>query len=261
MDLVNYIQNYLRAHTGGSNVAVPGRALQPTSGPPIIDTTGYEIHRLPNFAKDRGFGPGLSEVPKALEGPATKAIARRAMGAAGGGLFDAALGPIGAMIGLGDGRPDNSAADMQGLTDAYKQARMAKQIQPTQNMPPVQPLDDAPQRGLPQLPWWASGDMTKMIPGASPATSPVPMPQPRPPQANPGGPIPGAVGPTSVGGAPLVNPPQSAPPPSQPDTSFFMRNALMMHDPSTGQLIDPQGAASVTGPDLISKMMTYLHNK
>jgi hypothetical protein len=35
----------------------------------------------------------------------------------------------------------------------------------------------------------------------------------------------------------------------------------MQHDPITGQLLDPSGASSVTGPDLISKMMTYLHGK
>jgi hypothetical protein len=46
-----------------------------------------------------------------------------------------------------------------------------------------------------------------------------------------------------------------------PDTSFFMRNAMSMRDPSTGELIDPSGAQSVRGPDLISKMMAYLHNK
>jgi hypothetical protein len=58
--------------------------------------------------------------------------------------------------------------------------------------------------------------------------------------------------------------PQARPaeaPQAEPDTSFFMRNALSMRDPSTGEMIDPSGAASVKGPDLISKMMTYLHNK
>jgi hypothetical protein len=95
-----------------------------------------------------------------------------------------------------------------------------------------------------QLPWWASGDMTKMFPGAAPQAAPaagtapqhsdpVPMPQARPAEA----------------------------PQAEPDTSFFMRNALSMRDPSTGEMIDPSGAASVKGPDLISKMMTYLHNK
>jgi hypothetical protein len=54
--------------------------------------------------------------------------------------------------------------------------------------------------------------------------------------------------------------PAEAPQP-EPDTSFFMRNALSMRDPSTGEMIDPMGAQSVRGPDLISKMMTYLHNK
>jgi hypothetical protein len=58
--------------------------------------------------------------------------------------------------------------------------------------------------------------------------------------------------------------PQARPadaPQAQPDTSFFMRNALLQRDPMTGQLLDPSAASSVTGPDLISKMMTYLHGK
>lgn len=99
-----------------------------------------------------------------------------------------------------------------------------------------------------------------MPPPQTPA--PVPMPQARPagaaPQVNPDGSIAGALGPTSVGGAPLVG---QAAPQAQPDTSFFMRNALMQRDPITGALIDPSGAASVSGPDLIQKMMAYLHNK
>jgi hypothetical protein len=114
--------------------------------------------------------------------------------------------------------------------------------------PPVQPLDDAPQRGSPtgQLPWWATGDMTKMMPPASPApTAPAPAPA-APPQASP---------------VPMPQPRPAEAPQAQPDTSFFMRNALSMRDPSTGELIDPSGASSVRGPDLISKMMTYLHNK
>jgi hypothetical protein len=50
-------------------------------------------------------------------------------------------------------------------------------------------------------------------------------------------------------------------PQAPPDTSFFMRNALMMQDPNGGGFIDPTGAASVSGPDLIQKMMGYLHQK
>jgi hypothetical protein len=55
--------------------------------------------------------------------------------------------------------------------------------------------------------------------------------------------------------------PDQAPAPQQPDTGFFARNAAMMRDPSTGQFIDPSAAQSVRGPDLINKMMAYLHNK
>ncbi|WP_456723053.1 hypothetical protein [Bradyrhizobium sp. USDA 4350] len=60
---------------------------------------------------------------------------------------------------------------------------------------------------------------------------------------------------------PMPQPRPAEAPQAQPDTSFFMRNALMMQDPNGGGYIDPQGAASVRGPDLINKMMTYLHNK
>jgi hypothetical protein len=98
----------------------------------------------------------------------------------------------------------------------------------------------------PQLPWWATGDMTKMLPPASPApAAPAPAPA-APPQAAP---------------VPMPQPRPAEAPQAQPDTSFFMRNALSMRDPSTGELIDPSGASSVRGPDLIAKMMTYLHNK
>lgn len=63
---------------------------------------------------------------------------------------------------------------------------------------------------------------------------------------------------------PQVPLPQARPaeaPQPEPDTSFFMRNAMMMRDPTSGDFIDPTGAASVRGPDLINKMMGYLHNK
>jgi hypothetical protein len=67
--------------------------------------------------------------------------------------------------------------------------------------------------------------------------------------------------PSPVAGVPMPRArPEEAPQP-EPDTSFFMRNAMMMRDPVTGELIDPQGAASVRGPDLISKMMGYLNKK
>jgi hypothetical protein len=75
----------------------------------------------------------------------------------------------------------------------------------------------------------------------------VPMPQARPPEAGMAGPVP----------MPQARPAEAP----QDDTGFFMRNALMMQDPAGGGFIDPEGAASVRGPDLISKMMGYLHNK
>jgi hypothetical protein len=100
----------------------------------------------------------------------------------------------------------------------------------------------------PQLPWWATGDMTKMFPGAAPQ-APQPAPAPAAPTAPEAAPVP----------MPQARPAEA--PQAEPDTSFFMRNALSMRDPSTGELIDPSGASSVRGPDLISKMMTYLHNK
>lgn len=75
----------------------------------------------------------------------------------------------------------------------------------------------------------------------------VPLPRARPTLPNPQVPLPQAR-------------PAEAPQP-EPDTSFFMRNAMMMRDPTSGDFIDPTGAASVRGPDLINKMMGYLHNK
>lgn len=97
------------------------------------------------------------------------------------------------------------------------------------------------------LPWWATGDMTKMFPGAG---QPAPQAQPAAPEAAP------AAAPVPM---PQARPAEA--PQAEPDTGFFMRNALSMRDPSTGEMIDPSGASSVRGPDLISKMMTYLHNK
>lgn len=95
-------------------------------------------------------------------------------------------------------------------------------------MPPVQGLD---------LPWMP------------------PMPRARPPEASMG------AAPAPAASTPMPQARPAEAPAPEPDTSFFMRNALMMHDPNGGGLIDPMGAASVRGPDLINKMMGYLHNK
>lgn len=78
----------------------------------------------------------------------------------------------------------------------------------------------------------------------------MPLPQPtRPPQAS--SPVP----------MPMARPAEA--PQEQPDMGFFARNTAMMQDPMTGQFIDPSAAqrAQVRGPDLINKMMAYLHGK
>jgi len=117
---------------------------------------------------------------------------------------------------------------------------------------------------------------------------PAPAPSVAPPisQSNYAAPAPYPSGtdPMSAGGPPPVTPaPQVATPPQPASTpmpqarpadapapiptpdpmSFFQRNTAMMRDPVTGQFIDPRAAsdAQVRGPDLINKMMSYLHNK
>lgn len=65
----------------------------------------------------------------------------------------------------------------------------------------------------------------------------------------------------ATAGVPLPTERPAEAPQAPQDTGFFMRNALMQQDPLGGGFIDPTGAASVSGPDLISKMMGYLHKK
>lgn len=164
------------------------------------------------------------------------------------------MGPMGTVIGMGDGRPDNSTSDMQALQKAYAEAR-AKRLAARQGSfgsPGAAPqAAPAPAQSAPaQMPWWAN------------AQSPAPSQGfPAMPQQTPTAPAPAPAAPPQASPVPLPQARPAAAPQSQPDTSFFMRNALMQHDPGTGQLIDPQGASQVRGPDLINKMMAYLHNK
>ncbi len=60
--------------------------------------------------------------------------------------------------------------------------------------------------------------------------------------------------------APLTDPTGASMPPQQ---GFFARNTAMMKDPVTGGYVDPTAgqSAEATGPDLIQKFMTYLHDK
>ena len=177
------------------------------------------------------------------------------------------LGPQAGMLMMGDGRPDNSPGDLSALVKAYAAERARKSAGQFSNAPqaaasPVPPPagpvpisgPDTPApspfgQGAGKIPFLNSpfGQMLPQspTPGASaappsaPAAQPsVPLPMPRPAEA----------------------------PQAQPDMSFFQRNAAMMRDPSTGDFIDPSGAAQAqtqlaNGPTLISKMMTYLHNK
>jgi hypothetical protein len=146
--------------------------------------------------------------------------------------------------------PDNATAYAQSLHKDQEQMYATPQppISGPQNISyPSAPISTdnsapaAPSAPTPP-PWWANGQMFNG-PGfpsapASQASSPTqpastPMPQARPAEA----------------------------PAPQEDTGFFMRNALMQQDPMGGGFIDPMGAKSVRGPDLIAKMMQYLHNK
>lgn len=115
---------------------------------------------------------------------------------------------------------------------------------------PSAPAAPAAPTPPPQAPWWADGRSF----GAAPA---APPPAPAPAAAAP------AMRPPQAPQVPLPQPRPAEAPSAPPDMSFFQRNAAMMRDPGTGAFIDPTAAAQaqVRGPDLINKMMAYLHNK
>jgi hypothetical protein len=281
-DLVNYIQNYLKTpstsvavRTGGGHVAVPGRGLS-AKQPHIIDGEFSEVPRglggpggsvtSPGTGLQRTYGE-FSEVPKELSGPGgslARGVGSVASAAgASGGLASMANPLLAAIMGSIQGDTLNNhkgffsdkgnepPAPAGNVTSApMPPVGVPRAGDPGAPSPPISGVSPGYQdppapaaQAASQLPWWATGDMTQMFPGAGPSAH-VPMPRARPAQAP---------------AAPAA--PQAAPQESQPDTSFFMRNAMMMRDPATGELIDPSGAASVRGPDLISKMMKYLHDK
>ena len=72
-----------------------------------------------------------------------------------------------------------------------------------------------------------------------------------------------AAAPAPAPSAPMPQARPSAAPQAPEPMSWFMQNAKMMRDPMTGEFIDPTGAAQaqVSGPQLIQKMMGYLHKK
>jgi hypothetical protein len=120
---------------------------------------------------------------------------------------------------------------------------------------------------------WLQGAQQKLTPPLPTAQDPSPLdtaqwpygPKGAPLGPNDPSPLDTAQWPYGPIGAPRGVPtPQARPaeaPQPEPDTSFFMRNALMQRDPNGGDFIDPMGAQRVRGPDLIDKMMNYLHAK
>ncbi|MFI4971143.1 MAG: hypothetical protein ACHP7H_00570 [Hyphomicrobiales bacterium] len=93
------------------------------------------------------------------------------------------------------------------------------------------------------------------FPPQPPAQSTAPAPAPNPAQQ--------VATPPQTASVPMPQARPAQAPPAPPDMSFWQRNAAMMRDPATGAFIDPTSAAQaqVRGPDLINKMLAYLHNK
>jgi hypothetical protein len=165
-------------------------------------------------------------------------------------ILRALLGPEAAMLTMGDGRGDNSGNEMEALQKAYSEAHAKKMAAQSGGLtsPPVA-APPSPSAPAPNTDNWGVMGMPSAVP-ASQGFPNQPQPAPAQAQAPMQVPMPQA--------RPMGAPQQAS---AQPDTSFFMRNALMQQDPNGGGYIDPQGAGSVRGPDLIAKMMSYLHNK
>lgn len=161
-------------------------------------------------------------------------------------------------------RPDAPAA-----TPVAAQAPAAPMPAPVAPMPAQAPTPaPAAPTPAPAAPWWASAS------GANFGPSGVPMPQARPTHQGLidriGATVQGHPSPTGLIGrmAHTIQGQPSAAPQGQPGSpmGFFQHNAMSMRDPSTGGFIDPTGSAQaqqsqVRGPDLINKMMAYLHQQ
>jgi hypothetical protein len=74
-------------------------------------------------------------------------------------------------------------------------------------------------------------------------------------------PAPAAAPPPAAAPQAAVPMPVARPAAAPQPLSWFQRNAALQMDPMGGGYIDPQAASQVRGPDLINKMMTYLHDK
>lgn len=150
------------------------------------------------------------------------------------------MGPMGAMV----------QANMQGDVLNNHKVAVAPQgpaAAPAPSVPALGGLGLFPPTS-PQSPNWLRD--AQMTPTNAPAPAPAPAaPAPAPQAATV--PMPAA---------------RPAAAPAAPDPmSWFQRNAALMTDPAGGGFIDPQAAAranaQVRGPDLIAKMMNYLHDK
>jgi hypothetical protein len=154
------------------------------------------------------------------------------------------------MATIGDGRPDNSPGDLSALTNAFRDARLAKQGSGSQDrlvdafkqLKDMHKEDPATPMQAPNVPnaldnaQWPFGPIG--APSQAQASAPqahapiVPTPMPRPADA--------------------PQPPQ-AQAQGNPFADFFKRNTAMMQDPNGGGYIDPQAAAQA-GPGILSHL-------
>lgn len=182
------------------------------------------------------------------------------------------------MLGIGDGRPDNSPGDLSALVKAYAQARAQKQARQA-----PQPVAPSPPISGPQTPTPPAPPAPPAAPPAPPTADPASMLGPHmfnpvQPPNNPAvpswaqlGPLPSPAGGNASSPSAAVPLPAPRPQPApavqaavpQPGMSFWQRNTAMMRDPATGAFLDPQAAAQAdaSGPDLIQKFMNHFNQK
>lgn len=160
------------------------------------------------------------------------------------------FGPQAGMAMMGDGRPDNSQADMSALTKMLAEVR-AKNGTPNGRV--ARGFDQFGPQMYPDAPTWGSG-----VPEDT-ATSPPQPAADTPPPALTQEQFAAAPMPTPM---PAPRPPEAPQPP--PEMGFFQRNSAMMQDPTNmGSFIDPEAAAraNASGPDVIQKLLNMFHQK
>lgn len=278
MDNNDLLRWYLSNRNMGSVVPSTGRAVQ-SGGTAMVPYTGNPVAH-PSTAMSRAhppwWGGEWSEVPKALSGP-KGAIAQRAattladiMPRAAAGTLAGATGWPMLMLGAGDGRPDNSASDIDALAQAYKADRTNANyqvqrrfgaMQPSSPMTPNQQVADRFGGMQPPTQPTPNDQVANRFGGMQPPEQALAYAPPAPNRGNMTVPVPRARPQHQVG----YSPADAAPQAQQPQMSWFQRNAAMMHDPVTGGFIDPQGAAVAQGQldqgSIIKKMIGYLHQK